>query len=193
MPADFLSLTLALLAGIAVSAACGLRAFLPLLAIGLGARFFGLPLQPALQWLKGDLSLVTLGTATVLEIAGDKVPAVDHALDVVATFLRPATAAIAAYGLLVHWPSPWAQILAVVLGGSALALHAVKANTRVGSSVLSFGLVNPLLSIAEDVLSAALVAIAFLAPILVALLLLLVFVMFTRRRSRGMPPARAER
>ena len=193
MPADTLSLTLALLAGIAVSAACGLRAFLPLLAIGLGARFFGLPLQPALQWLKGDVSLVALGSATVLEIAGDKIPSVDHALDLVATFVRPVTAAIATYGLLVHWPSPWAQIVAVMLGGSALALHAAKSGTRVGSSVLSFGLVNPLLSVAEDVMSAALVVIAFLAPVLVALLLLLMFVAFTRRRGPSPPTTPATR
>lgn len=187
MHTDALSLTLALLAGIAVSAACGLRAFLPLLALGLGARFFGLELQPALRWLTGDLSLVALGSATVLEIAGDKIPAVDHALDVVATFVRPVTAAIATYGLLVHWPSPWAQIVAVALGGSALALHAAKANTRVGSSLLSFGLVNPLLSVAEDIVSFGLVAIAFLAPLLVALLLLLVFLWLTRRRKSPLP------
>lgn len=193
MPADTVSLTLALLAGIAVSAACGLRAFLPLLAIGLGARFFGLPLQPSLQWLTGDVALVALGSATVLEIAGDKIPVVDHALDVVGTVLRPVAAAIATYGLLVHWPTPWAQILAVVLGGSALALHAAKANTRVGSSALSFGLANPLLSVVEDVMSAALVVIAFLAPVLVALLFLLVFVLLTRRRGPAPPATHAPR
>lgn len=189
MHTDPLSLTLALLAGIAVSAACGLRAFMPLLALGLGARFFSLDLQPSLRWLTGDLPLIALGTATVIEIAGDKIPAVDHALDVVATFLRPVTAAIATYGLLVHWPSPWAQIIAVLLGGSALALHAAKANTRVGSSLLSFGLVNPLLSIVEDVVSVGLLAIAFLAPLLVALVLLGVFLLLTRRRDKRPSPA----
>jgi hypothetical protein len=187
MPTDALSLTLALLAGIAVSAACGLRAFLPLLALGIGARFFGLELQPALRWLTGDLPLIALGTATVVEIAGDKIPAVDHALDVVATFVRPVTAAIAAYGLLVHWPTPWAQFLAVLLGGSALALHAVKAKTRVGSSLLSFGLVNPLLSVVEDIVSVGLVFIAFLAPLLMALVLLLCFLLLSRRRKAPLP------
>ena len=123
----------------------------------------------------------------MVEIAGDKIPAVDHALDVVATFVRPVTAAIATYGLLVHWPTPWAQILAVLLGGSALALHAVKAKTRVGSSLLSFGLANPLLSVVEDIVSAGLVFIAFLAPLLMALVLLLVFVLLNRRRKAPLP------
>jgi len=188
MPTDALSLTLALLAGIAVAAASGLRAFLPLLALGLGARFFGLELHPGLRWLSGDLALVALGCATIVEIAGDKIPAVDHALDVVATFVRPVTAAIAAYGVLVHWPTPWAQIVAVLLGGSALALHAVKAKTRVGSSILSLGLANPLLSVVEDVMSVTFLVIAFLAPILVALFLLLVALLLVGRR-RTSPPA----
>jgi hypothetical protein len=192
MHTDALSLALALLAGIAISAACGLRAFLPLLALGLGARFFGLELQPALHWLTGDLALLALGIATVLEIAGDKLPAVDHALDVVATFIRPVTAAIATYGLLVHWPAPWAQILAVLLGGSALALHVAKAKTRVGSSLLSFGLVNPLLSVVEDGMSVVLVLVAFLAPLLIAFVLLLVFLFLTRHRASA-PPAEAAR
>ena len=187
MHTDALSLALALLAGIAVAAATGLRAFLPLLAVGLAARFAGLELQPGLHWLSGDLALVGLGTATIVEIAGDKIPAVDHALDVVATFVRPVAATVAAYGMLAHWPAPWAQLFAVLLGGSALALHAVKAKTRLGSSVVSLGLVNPALSVAEDVISAALLVVAFLAPILILLPLVLVLVLLARRRGRMAP------
>jgi hypothetical protein len=193
MQTDVLSLTLALLAGIAIAAATGLRAFLPLLALGLGARLFGIELKPGLHWLTSDLALIALGVATVIEIAGDKIPAVDHALDLVATFVRPVTAAIAAYGVLVHWPTPWAQVFAVLLGGSALAMHAAKAKTRIGSSVLSLGLANPFLSIAEDVMSAGFILIAFLAPILVAFVLLLVMLLFAGRRRRPTPAAPAPR
>src|SRR5262245_6965391 len=166
MSSDALSLTLALLAGIAIAAATGLRAFLPLLALGLAGRLFGFPLASGLQWLEGDLALITLGVATVIEITGDKIPVVDHALDAVATFVRPVTAALAAYGVLAQWPTPWAQVFALMLGGTALALHAAKAKTRVGSSLLTFGIANPFLSVAEDVASTGLILIAFLAPIL---------------------------
>ena len=107
--------------------------------------------------------------------------------------MRPVTAAIATYGVLVHWPTPWAQILALLLGGSALALHAVKAKTRLGSSVLSFGLVNPVLSVVEDVMSATLVLIAFLAPIIVVFLLLLFVLLVVARRGRSSPPAATPR
>jgi len=191
MHTDPYSLGLALLAGIALAAASGLRAFLPLLALGLAARFTHLELQPSLAWLTGDLALVALGAATVIEIAGDKIPAVDHVLDVLATFVRPVTATVAAYGLLVHWPTPWAQILAVLLGGSALVLHAAKAKTRLGSTVVSGGAANPFLSVIEDGVSFALVAVAFLAPLLVALVLLLAFWLFTRVRGRRARQPRA--
>src|SRR5437773_10668842 len=123
-----LSLGLALLAGVAIAAACGLRAFLPLFVLGLASRFGGVELAPMARWLAGDAALIGLGTATVLEIAADKIPVVDHALDAVATIVRPAAAALAAYGLLVHWPAPVAALLALLLGGTALALHAAKAH-----------------------------------------------------------------
>lgn len=183
MTSHSVSLVLALLAGIAIAAASGLRAFLPLLGLGLAARFAGLELHPGMRWLTSDVALIALATATLIEIAGDKIPVVDHALDAVATVVRPATAALATYGLLAHWPTPWAQILAVLLGGTALALHVVKAKTRLGSTALSLGFANPILSTIEDVVSITFVVIAFLAPVVVALLVLLLVLLLTRRHS----------
>lgn len=181
MTMDPLSLALALFAGIAMAAASGLRAFLPLLALGIGARFFGLELAPGLRWLTSDVALATLGAATVIEIAGDKLPVVDHALDVVATFVRPVAAGLAAYGMLVHWPAPWGQIIAVALGATALGVHAVKAKTRVGSTVVSMGFANPALSVLEDLLAGVLLVVAFVAPFLVALCIVLACVTLARR------------
>jgi len=190
LPAEPLALALALLAGVAIAAACGLRAFLPLLVLGLAARFAGIELAPAARWLASDAALIGLATATVLEILADKIPVVDHALDAVATVIRPAAAALASYGLLVHWPAPWAQILALLLGGTALMLHAAKAKTRLASSLVTVGLANPWISLAEDVITVALVVAAFLAPLLAGLLLVLLgaaLVRSWRRSPRGGP------
>jgi hypothetical protein len=179
-----MTLILALLAGVGLSAAAGLRAFLPLLVLGLGARFAGFELQPQLRWLTSDAALIGLGTATVLEIAADKVPIIDHALDVVSTVIRPVAAAIASYGVLVHWPTPWAQILAIVLASGAFAIHAAKAKLRVGSSAVTAGTANPWLSLAEDALSMLFLIVAFLAPLLVLVLLILVIAAVARRMGR---------
>ena len=180
-------LLLALVSGIAIAAACGLRAFLPLLALGLAARFGHLHLRPGAEWMAGDLALWALGIATVLEIASDKVPVVDHALDVVGTLIRPAAAWLGAFAMLQGWGSPWAQIAALVLGAGALAVHGVKAKTRLGSTVATAGHANPVLSVLEDSGVLVLVITAVVAPLLALALLVAMAWAASRWRRRGAP------
>lgn len=175
---------LALLAGIAIAAAAGLRAFLPLFLIGLAARFELIGLHENVRWLADTPVLVALGAATVFEIAADKIPIVDHALDSIATFIRPVAAWIGAYAMLIHWPSPWAAAVATLLAGGSLAVHALKGVVRIGSTASTAGTANPVVSTAEDALSLSLVVMAVLVPAL-AVLLLLAIVWTLRRRRRG--------
>lgn len=187
MNASIGPLLLALVSGIAIAAACGLRAFLPLLALGLAARFGLFHLRPGAEWMAGDPALWALGIATVLEIASDKVPVVDHVLDVVGTLLRPVAAWLGAFAVLQGWSSPWAQIAALVLGAGALAVHGVKAKTRLGSTLATAGHANPLLSVLEDSGAIVLVVAALLAP-LVTLALVVGLVWAVRRwRPRRAP------
>ncbi len=185
------NLVLALAAGVAIAAATGLRAFLPLLAIGLAGRFGLLHLRPDAQWLASDPALWALGVATVLEVAGDKIPVVDHALDAVGTVLRPAAAWIGGYAVLTGWGAPWAQIAALVLGAGALGVHAAKAKTRVGSTALTLGLGNPLLSIVEDGLVIGLLVLAVLVPLAALALLVLLIAWVARRLGRRAAPPSA--
>jgi hypothetical protein len=176
---------LALAAGVGIAAACGLRAFLPLLVLGLAGRFAHLPLDSHVQWLTSNVAIIALGVATVLELAGDKIPAVDHALDVIGVAVRPAAAWLGAYALLVHWPEPWGAIVAVFLGGGALALHALRAKLRLGSTFLTAGTMNPFISLGEDVMTLVLTALALLAPFVVLFLVILWVVALLRFRRRG--------
>src|SRR5689334_1935298 len=150
MVASLPPILLALVSGIAIAAACGLRAFLPLLLLGLAARFGLIHLRPGAEWMAGDTALWALGIAAVLEVVSDKVPVVDHALDAIGTLLRPAAAWLGSFAVLAGWGSPWAQIAALVLGAGALAVHGLKAKTRLGSTVATAGHANPLLSVLED-------------------------------------------
>jgi hypothetical protein len=188
MDGSLVPMLLALLSGIAIAAACGLRAFLPLLGLGLAARFGLFHLKPGTEWMAGDPALWALGIATVLEIASDKVPLVDHMLDAVGTVLRPAAAWLGAFAMLQGWGSPWAQLAALVLGAGALAVHGVKAKTRLHSTAFTAGHANPLLSVLEDSGALALVVAAILAP-LVALVLVIVVVLVVRRWRRRKTPA----
>src|SRR5712691_1094566 len=149
---------LAIGAGIALAAACGLRAFLPLLVLGLAARGGLIDLAHPVGWLSSDPALIALGVATVLELAGDKIPVVDHALDAIGLVLRPASAFLASYALLIHWPAPWGQAAALLLALMALAIQGAKAKLRLGSTALTLGAFNPLVSVVEDVVSLGMAA-----------------------------------
>jgi uncharacterized protein DUF4126 len=182
------SLALALLTGIAIAAACGLRAFLPLLLLGVAARLGWMRLQPGVDWLQSDHALWALGVAAVLEIAADKIPIVDHALDLVATVVRPAAAWFGSFAVLQAWPAPWAQLAALALGGLTLVVHGFKAKLRLGSTATTLGHANPLLSLIEDLASAAMFIVAVLAPV-VAVVLVVALIAWLASRRRNPAPA----
>ena len=174
---------LAIASGVVLSAACGLRAFLPPFAVGIAARLGWIQLAPSVQWLETTPALVCLGVATLVEIAGDKIPIVDHALDAIGTVVRPAAAFLAGFALLAHWPTPWGQLAALLLSGGALFVHALKAKTRIGSTALTLGHANPLLSTAEDATALGLVVAALLVPLLALTLVIVLIVVLARLRA----------
>jgi hypothetical protein len=177
------NLLLALATGVGLAAASGLRAFLPLLAVGLAGRHGFLHLHPGMEWLASDPALWSLAAATALELIGDKVPVVDHVLDSIGTIVRPVAAWVATYAVFQGWGTPWAQLLAVGMGVGALAVHGAKAHTRLGSTALSLGHANPILSVLEDGIAFALVAAAILLPLVAFAFVTLAVIAYTRRRA----------
>jgi hypothetical protein len=177
---------------VALAACAGFRAWLPLLLAGSVARLGFLDLGPAFQFLASDKALIIFAAATVLELVGDKIPAVDHALDVIGTPLRPAVGALLAASVLGFVPEPLtALVLGVAVGApAALVPHAAKSALRAASTVLTGGLANPILSVLEDVITIALFALALLVPLLVVLLVVLAGGFAARRLAA--PPAPVE-
>ena len=182
-------LGIALLSGVAVAASCGLRAFLPLLALGLASRAGLIELRGSAQWMSGDLALIALGVATAVEIAADKIPVVDHALDSVATVLRPAAAWLGSFAVLSGWHAPWAQLAALVLGAMALSVHGLKASLRLGSTVTTAGAANPLLSLLDDAVALTLIAVAVFAAVAVLAAIPAFVWLRSRRRATATPLA----
>lgn len=165
------TLVLAAASGIAIAAATGLRAFMPLLALGLAGRFGLTHLDPSVAWLSSDATLWALGVAATLEILADKIPVVDHALDAVATVVRPLAGGLAAYAALAHWPQPVALAFALIAGAGAFGVHALKAKTRIGSTALTGGAANPVLSAAEDFSAFGIAAVGILLPVIAVVLI----------------------
>ena len=54
----------------------------------------------AFQWMASPAALACFGTAVVLEVSGDKIPAVDHVLDSLGVVVKPLAAAVAAASMV---------------------------------------------------------------------------------------------
>ena len=179
--------------GIALAASAGLRAFLPLFAAGAAARWFEWPLSSSVAWLASTPALLVFGIASVAEIVADKVPAVDHALDLVQGVLSPIAGGLAALAALQGWPAPFALALAIIVGAPvAGGFHAIGAVTRVKSSAATAGTGNPVLSVAEDIVATILIVLAFLLPIVVCVVVAVLAWRWMKRRRGGKPEGREE-
>ncbi len=125
-------------------------------------------------------------------------PAVDHVIHAAGMVAQPAAGAIlfaAQTGVAGDLDPGVALIAGAIISGS---VHAGRASLRPASTATTGGAANPVLSIAEDAISFALTAFAFLLPILafvfvVGVLLAIVFSIrmlwrqLRRGRSRRLP------
>ncbi len=177
---------------IGLAACAGLRAWLPLLLGGALARFGVIEVGPTFHFLTTDRALLLFGVATVIEIAADKIPAVDHVLDAISTVLRPAAASVLAASVIGGFADPLtAWVLGVAVGApTALVPHAAKSVARAASSTFTAGLANPVISLLEDLISFALLLVTVVVPVLAASLVLVGAFLVVRgllRRRRPSP------
>jgi hypothetical protein len=186
---------IAALTGFGLSAAAGLNAYIPLLLVGLLARYTDVVTLPAsFAWISSGWALVAVAVLLAAEVVLDKVPVVDHVNDAVQTFVRPAVggvifAATAAAEQVDASPwmreHPWVGALAGVL--VAGLVHATKVTARPVVNVSTGGLGAPVVSTLEDVTSLGVSLLAVFAPVLVALALVglaWAAVVLVRRRRR---------
>jgi hypothetical protein len=172
--------------GIGLAASAGLRAFLPLFVVGIAGRLGWVSLSPGFDWLAEVPALVVFGAAVAIELVADKVPVVDHVLDVAHGLIKPAAGGLVMATVVADLTPLYATLLLVAAGGTtAGAVHLTKAQARVASTATTAGIGNPVLSAAEDAISlagsvasiaipiaAALLVLAFLALAVIALVLL---------------------
>lgn len=178
---------LQLMMGSSLAACAGLRAWLPLLVMGILAREGYAHISPSFEFLTRPDVLAGLGVLTLLEFLGDKVIAVDHMLDAVGTVVRPLSGAMLASSTITGMDPTTSILLGSLLGGgTAFTIHTGKAVTRAKASLLAplhLGAGNSVLSVIEDVIAAGGVwlavnhpVIAFICAVfLVLLALLLIF------------------
>lgn len=186
------TLLLQVAAGVSLAACAGLRAFLPLLVVGISGRMGWLTLSDRFEWLSSWPALVIFGVAVVTEIVSDKFPVIDHLLDVLQSFVKPVAGALLVAAVVRDLTPLQTTVLGILGGGgTAAVVHVAKAKVRLLSSAVTAGLGNPILSLGEDVVTAAGSILAILAPFLVLLffgvaiaLLWLLFRRFQLRSAR---------
>lgn len=203
---------LSMLTGSGLAAAAGLNAYIPLLLVGLLSRYTEvLPLPAAWAWLEHPLAIGAFGVLFALEFFADKIPAVDTVNDVVQTVVRPTSGGItfgagasaftpdlaAASAGAAAGPAGAAaeagggQIWPIAAGVCiALVLHVLKALARPVLNAVSFGVAAPVVSVLEDIASAAMAVFAIVVPILVLVVLPAVvgvgiWAVLRRRRRRA--------
>jgi hypothetical protein len=187
------SLWLQILAGMGLAAAAGLRAFLPPLVVGLLARLDLFTLRGDMEWLGSTPALIIFASAVALEILADKVPILDHILDLLGVVVKPAAGALVLAAPLVDLGPVTTLLVALVLGGTVAAtVHATKSALRLASTGSTGGLANPALSLAEDGLSLTGTLLAVLAPLLL-IVLLVVSLLLLRRIVAWMQARRGPR
>lgn len=179
-----------LLSALGLSSAAGLNAYLPLLIVGLLARFTDLvQLRPPWDALSSWWAIGILSVLLIIEVVADKVPAVDTANDVINTVIRPAAGAIlfaANSGTLGEFHPVLALICGLIVAGG---VHAVKATARPFITAGTGGMGNWLVSTIEDIISFITTLLAILVPILIALLIIAVLAYLVRRLLRRTRPA----
>jgi hypothetical protein len=176
-PEEALLFATQLAMGFALAATVGLRTFLPLLAAGLLARFGYVDLGHSFEWMEKTPALVVFGSAVVFEVLADKVPGLDHALHAVEAFVKPVAGTLVAASLFTNLDPMMAVVLGLIGGGTIAGMvHVAKGTTRVASTAMTGGLANPALSLFDDVLAIGGIILAILAPIIAALIVLVLVV-----------------
>jgi hypothetical protein len=183
----------AILTGIGLAMPAGLNAYIPLLALALADRATTMvTLQSPYDSLSSNVGIAILLVLLTIEIAVDKVPGLDHANDLIQSFIRPAAGAIVALAStsgIVSVSPVLMLFLGVLLAGS---VNAVKVTTRPAVTVGTAGVFNPLVSLGEDAVATLASVVAIFLPLLVIVILAMFVVssiLLIRRIRRPRPRA----
>ena len=174
-----------------LAAATGLNSTLPLLIVGLAARFGLLTLAAPYDAISSNVALIGLGVLAVGEIAADKIPGADSIVHIVQGPITLAAGAIlfASQNSIVEDVSPGLAVLVGLM--TAGGVHGLRALARPVVTVATMGFGGPVVSTAEDVGSVGLTIMALTAPILAIVALVVLLAIGGRLVARRLGSRRA--
>ena len=171
---EHVEIAIAILTGIGLSAACGFRIFLPLLALNLASMFGYIGLAPGFEWIGTLQVTVAFGLATLLEIVAYYVPWLDNIMDAIASPVSIIAGTIATASLLTDMPHSLKWTISIIAGGGiAGLLQSATVALRAKSSLFTGGFGNFIVASLELAASAIVSILSLLVPIAAFILTLL--------------------
>jgi hypothetical protein len=171
---DFQALS-AVCLGIALSASCGFRVFIPLLAVSIAGYFQWLPLPADMQWLGSLTAIICFSVAAIAEISAYYIPFLDNLLDIIATPLAIAAGSMLAFAI---FPIPVDNhlvrfVLGLVTGGvTAGVIQTGTSLLRLFTTKATIGAGNVLVASGENAAAVTVTFLSFLIPVMMAVVLL---------------------
>lgn len=166
-------LVLSIALGIGLAAATGLRLFLPMLVVSAASYGGYLPLSENFAWLATPAALILLGVAALVEILAYYIPGLDNALDTLATPAAFVAGTVVSAAVITD-VSPLVKWAAAIIAGGGIAglTQSLTTVVRVKSTMLTGTLGNPAVATAELGGSLAVSLLALVAPLLTALVII---------------------
>ena len=171
--------------GVGLAACCGFRVFVPMLVAGLATKLHIIGIMPGFEWISSWSAILLLSVATIFELGAYYVPWLDNVLDTIA-----GPAAIVAGTVL---STSFLQIDSPVLdwglglmlgGGSAGLIQAGTSLLRLGSTAITGGLGNPVVSTAENAASFGFSILAVLLPLVCIVIIAIILIYIASHLAR---------
>tara|TARA_Y100001970_G_scaffold293708_1_gene442540 strand:+ start:1552 stop:2130 length:579 start_codon:yes stop_codon:yes gene_type:complete len=161
-----LSILISFCLALGLSAACGLRIFIPPLAVGIFSKTGFLELGDSWDWLSNDWIIAVLLIACIIEVCASLIPWLNNFMDLIATPAAIIAGTILAFSSLDGLDPGLQWILAVICGvvvTTPFQLSTV--SLRALSTTFSGGLASPVFGVLENLMAIIITLFVLLIPI----------------------------
>ncbi len=164
-----------ILIGVGLAASVGFRIFVPLFALSIASHYHLIPLNENWEWVGSSSAMITLGIATIVEIAAYLIPWLDNLLDTIAIPLAAVAGTAVMLSTMADIDPTLTWALAIIAGGgTATAVKTSTSTTRLASTATTGGLVNPVVTTLETGTAIVMSVMSLLFPILAFIFVLVI-------------------
>lgn len=171
--------------GLGLSAACGFRVFIPLLAVSVASLSGHMTLAQGFEWIGTYPAFLVFAAAAIFEIAAYYIPWIDNLMDSIAGPAAVVAGILVSASGMIHMDPLLKWSLAIIAGGGTAALFSSStAVVRVASTVMTGGIGNHAVATAELGIASVLSILAITLPLLSIIVAVALLLFLTRKGFR---------